>query len=179
MTINQIRKVLNDGMKRNYYFTHREWGYKHIKPRIICEQLIRTNDKNPPRDYKLFCFDGEPKFFYVASDRGRGTKFDFFDMEWNKYPVMQRYPNSDYVITRPKKWDEMVECARKLSKGLLHVRVDFYVDSEDNIFVGELTLCHLGAFEKFKPAEYDKYFGQFLNLPSEVGLLNSDTELKM
>lgn len=164
-SISQIKKILCFGMKRNYYYTHREWCYKYIRPRIICEQLIRTNDNQPPRDYKIFCFDGEPQFLFVASDRGRGTKFDFFDMDWNKYPVMQHYPNSEYSITRPAAWDEMIVCARKLSSGLPHVRVDFYIDREERIFVGELTLCHFGGFEKFEPDYYDEYFGKFLTLP--------------
>ena len=164
ISIDQIKQVLDAGMKRDYYYAHREWCYKHIKPRIICEELLHTHDKNPPRDYKLFCFNGEPKFLFVASDRGNGTKFDFFDIEWNKYPVVQHYPNSNYAITAPAKWSEMVLCARKLSKGLPHVRVDFYVDGEENIFVGELTFCHFGGFEKFEPNDFDLYFGQFLKL---------------
>lgn len=165
ITIDQIKKLLNKGMKRNYYYAHREWCYKQIKPRIICENLINTCNKLPPRDYKIFCFHGEPKFFFVASDRGRGTKFDFFDMEWNKYPVMQHYPNSEYVITRPAKWAEMVSCARALSKDFPHVRVDFYLDAEDNIFVGELTFCHFAGIERFEPDYYDLFFGQYLSLP--------------
>lgn len=167
MSDNDIKYKLKKAIKRDYYYEHREWGYKHIKPRIICEQLIKTQDNNPPRDYKIFCFDGEPKFLFVASDRGSGTKFDFFDMNWNKYPLMQHYPNSNYDIHKPKKWKDMVDCARKLSQGFTHVRVDFYIDIEDKVFFGEMTFCHMGAFERFEPEEYDEYFGRFIKLPGE------------
>lgn len=127
ISVTEIKNKLKKALKRNYYYEHREWCYKNNRPRIICEQIIKTKDNNPPRDYKIFCFDGQPKFLFVASDRGRGTKFDFFDIEWNKYPVMQHYPNSSYKIEKPKKWDEMVACAKKLSAGFTHVRVDFYM----------------------------------------------------
>ena len=159
-----IKFKLNRALKRDYYYDHREWCYKNIKPRIICEQLIKTQDNNPPRDYKIFCFDGEPKFLFVASDRGRGTKFDFFDIEWNKYPLMQHYPNSDYNIEKPRYWDDMVACAKKLSIGFKHVRVDFYVDQDDKIIFGELTFYHFGALQPFEPKEYDEYFGSLIKL---------------
>lgn len=169
ITIEQITKKLNAGMKRKYYYFHREWCYKNIRPRIICEKLIYEKDNKPPKDYKIFCFNGEPKFLFVASDRGNGTKFDFFDMQWVKYPVKQHYPNSNYEIKQPKKWEEMVSCAKKLSKGLTHVRVDFYVDACDDVYVGELTFCHFGGFEPFEPEKYDDIFGKWLKLPIENG----------
>lgn len=31
------------------------------------------------KDYKIFCFNGEPKAMFIATDRGTDTKFDFFD----------------------------------------------------------------------------------------------------
>ena len=81
---------------------NREWVYKNIKPRIICEKYLEGEDGKLPRDYKFFCFDGEPKFLFVASDRGIETEFDFYDLEWNKLHVSQYYPNSDYEIPKPK-----------------------------------------------------------------------------
>lgn len=38
-----------------------------------------------------------------------------------------QYPSEEeYVIARPEKLEEMLELARKLAKGIPHVRVDFY-----------------------------------------------------
>lgn len=161
----KVKKDLNKWLKMNYYWHDRERPYKNIVPRIVCEEFIKTEGDSPPMDYKLFCFDGIPEFFFIASDRGSNTKFDFFDMEWNRLPVKQHYPNSDYNFEPPKKWDEMVECAKKLSEGFPHVRVDFYIDSDENIIFGEMTLGHFGGVTPFEPKEYDKYFGQFMRLP--------------
>ena len=30
------------------------------------------------KDYKFFCFDGEVKSLFIASDRGIDTRFDFY-----------------------------------------------------------------------------------------------------
>jgi hypothetical protein len=161
------KEKLNKWLTENYYWHDRERPYKNIVPKIICEEFIKANGNEPPMDYKIFCFNGVPQFFFIASDRGSNTKFDFFDMEWNRLPVKQYYPNSSYTFTPPEKWNEMVECAKKLSKGFTHVRVDFYIDSEDNLLFGEMTFGHFGGVTPFEPKAFDKYFGQFLELPLE------------
>ncbi|WP_172635073.1 ATP-grasp fold amidoligase family protein [Sphaerochaeta pleomorpha] len=155
-------------MGKNYYWYDREWPYKDVKPRIVCEQLIETSDGNPPRDYKIFCFDGIPKFAFVASDRGKTTKFDYFDVDWNRIPLIQHYPNSTYDIPKPQQWEKMLSLARVLSAGMPHVRVDFYIDANDTILFGELTFFHFSGFVEFEPEQYDLLLGSWLALPERM-----------
>lgn len=150
-------------MKTNYYLENREWIYKDIKPRIVCEKFLFEDDGGLPKDYKFFCFDGIPKFMFLASDRGKGTKFDFYDLDWNKIPVSQYYPNSNYQNPRPVELDEMIELSKKLSKGFPHVRVDFYVNN-GNIIFGEMTYFHFSGTKKFIPEKYDQIFGEYIDL---------------
>lgn len=159
-------KVMQSWLNANYYWYNREWPYKQIPPRILIEEMIKTADGNPPRDYKIFCFSGEPKMVFVASDRGKGTKFDFFDIAWNRLSLKQHYPNSTYDIPKPRQWDEMLALARKLSVGLPHVRVDLYIDKDENILFSELTLTHFSGFEVFEPDTYDELLGSYLSLPT-------------
>lgn len=162
---NHAYKTMSHWMASNYYWYDREWPYRSIKPRIIIEHMIQTTDGNPPKDYKIFCFSGEPKMAFVASDRGVATKFDFFDIEWNQLPLKQHYPNSQYTIDKPHKWEEMLRIARELAQGLPQVRVDLYVDAQDHILFGELTLFHFSGFEPFEPDSYDIMLGECLELP--------------
>lgn len=164
--ISEARRKINRGLKKNFFFHGREWPYKNVNPRVICEEFVETKDGYLPRDYKIFCFNGEPKFFYIVSDRGRSAKMDCFDIQWNKYKLMQHYPNSDYDIEKPKNWDDMIRCAKILSEGLPHVRVDFYIDAKDRVLFGELTLLHFSGCEKFIPDSFDEYFGKMLELPT-------------
>ncbi|MEQ8237152.1 MAG: ATP-grasp fold amidoligase family protein [Syntrophomonadaceae bacterium] len=161
----EIMTHLAKALKENYYYQHREWGYKDIRPRIICEQLIHTKDNNQPRDYKFFCFDGEPRFLVVVTDRATGAMMNFYDLEWNVLPVTQHYPPINYVLDPPGNFDTMIAIAKKLSQGFRHMRVDLYLDAEENIFVGELTFYHFAGIVKFEPEEYDEYFGRFFHLP--------------
>lgn len=156
-------KKMKRWLRTNYFWKNREWVYKNIKPRIICERYLSESDGLLPKDYKFFCFDGKPRFMFLASDRGKETKFDFYDLEWNRIPVSQYYPTSENNHLKPKKFEEMIELAEKLSEGFPHVRVDFYVNN-DNVIFGELTFFHFSGTKKFVPEKYDKIFGSFLDL---------------
>lgn len=160
------KSIMKGWLSSNYYWYDREWPYKMIKPRIIIEHLIKTADGMPPQDYKIFCFNGEPKMAFVASDRPHDTKFDFFDVEWNRLELKQHYPNSTYEIPKPAQWGEMLEIARTLSKGFPQVRVDLYIDADENILFGELTLSHFSGFEPFEPDSFDELLGEWIELPT-------------
>lgn len=163
----KLKKEVNNWLKENYYWTSREWIYKNIKPRIICEKYMVDESGTELKDYKFFCFDGEPKALFVATDRGIDTRFDFFDLNFNHLPFMQYYKNSVKKIVKPRGFDEMIKLSKILSKGIPHVRVDFY-DIYGRVYFGELTFFHFSGFVKFEPEEYDKLFGNWLELPLKI-----------
>lgn len=157
------KKKINSSLRRNFFYSGREWPYKNIKPKIICEKYLVDNDGVDLKDYKFFCFDGNPKFMYVASEREIKTKFDFFDLEFNQLPIKQHYDNSNKKIEKPENFEEMIELSKLLSKGISHVRVDFY-NIKGKIYFGELTLYHFSGLVKFEPSEYDLILGEFIDL---------------
>ena len=140
---NAAKKFLEMHLGYKYFYFSREWPYKNVKPRIIAEKLMKDSNEQLAEgltDYKFFCFDGEPKSMFIATDRTNKnieTKIDFYDMEFNHLPITKGRPNSDKVIEKPKQFELMKELCKKLSKDLPHVRVDFY-ESEGKIYFGEL-----------------------------------------
>ncbi len=160
------QRILNHSLNHDYFLQHREWPYKHVPRKIIVEQYLEDTNGGCLKDYKFFCFDGEPKFMFIASDRGKDTRFDFFDIEFNHLPVEQGHPNSDHQLQKPVGWDKMIDIARKLSKGMYHVRVDLY-DIDGRIYFGEMTLFHFSGNVPFEPEEWDNQFGEMLHLPAQ------------
>lgn len=55
----KVRRELRKGLRQNYYDYSREWPYKNVERKIICEQFI--NDRGDDADdvgltdYKFFC----------------------------------------------------------------------------------------------------------------------------
>ena len=166
LNIELASQKLKKGWGRNYSERKLEYPYKNVKPRIIAEDYIE-DETGELRDFKIFCFDGEPKALFVATDRqkkGVDTKFDFFDLEWNHLPFTNGHPNSSKAIEKPLNFDEMIDVARKLSKGIPHVRVDLY-NVNGKIYFGELTFFHWSGMTAFDPIEWDFKFGQWIKLP--------------
>ena len=164
---NAIKK-LSKAIKKDYFYLTREYPYKNVKRRFIAEKYME-DDSGELKDYKIFCFDGQPKMCFVASDRhkkGEETKFDFYDLDWKRIQVLNGHPCSDKDIPKPENFELMLELASKLSKGIPHVRVDFY-NINGRIYFGELTFYHWSGFVPFKPDKWDFVFGQYLNLPKK------------
>lgn len=158
------KKRFKKWLKTSHYFDSLEWVYREIKPRIIVEKLIETVDNKPPKDYKIFCFNGDPKCLFVATDRGENTtKFDFYDLNWNHIKVKNHYPNSGKIIPKPKELEDIIEYSKILSNGFPHMRVDFYIEDNKVIF-GECTFFHFSGSEPFEPIEYDCKMGEYLDL---------------
>src|SRR5690554_2515997 len=80
----KLKKGVSRWLKREYYWVHREWTYKNIKPRVICEKYLQENIT----DYKFMCFNGEPKLIQIHRNRGSKNKtLDFYDINWNKTEI--------------------------------------------------------------------------------------------
>ena len=59
--LNSVKINLTKNLARNYYYPRREWVYKDSNPRIIADQLLDDGSGCELKDYKFWCFDGEPK----------------------------------------------------------------------------------------------------------------------
>lgn len=159
------KKRLRTWLRRNYYYHAREWAYKHVPPRIVCEELLQDQDGNVPPDYKVFCFGGTPRFILVDNDRFGDHRRDFFDIDWNRLDVEMRYPVSDGAIERPRRLPEMLRYAAALSKPFPFCRVDFY-SVGDRIYFGEITFFPGNGIQIIRPGEFDIAWGEMLELPT-------------
>lgn len=162
------KNIMNKKLKKNYFYMAREWPYKNVKPRIIIEKYMTTDEKEELTDYKLMCFNGEVKCSFVCLDRNSdsGLKVDFYDLEWKKMPFERHYPNSKITLPKPKNYDLMIELAEKLAREISFVRVDFY-EIDGRIYFGELTFFPGAGLEEFTPEKYDEILGDMLELPRE------------
>lgn len=167
--VDNIKFRLSKALKQDLYKHSREWPYKNIKKRIIAEEFLEDKETGELRDYKFFCFNGEVKALFVATERQKRAEpfFNFFDSDYNKLDLMQGHPKSSVLPAKPSKFDEMKALAEKLSKGLPHVRIDFY-QANGIVYFGEFTFYHFGGMVPFEPNKWDEIFGTWLTLPEKT-----------
>lgn len=172
--IKSARAKLFLSLNADSYIISREWPYKNVPHRIIAEKYIDpVPDLNDLPDYKFFCFDGVVKALFIGTERqkeGEDVKFDFFDDEFNHLPFRQGHDHAKVTPQKPKNFELMKELAGKLSKGMPHVRVDFY-DTGNEVLFGEMTFFHFSGMMPFEPEEWDYKFGEWLSLP-KYGFIN-------
>lgn len=163
--IDNAKKMFNRCLKRNLFYSGREWAYKDVKPRIIVEKYIEGVDGNYIDDYKVFNFNGIPKMIQVDHDRFGNHVRNLYTTEWELIDAEIQYPSAkDIIIEKPKCLDKMLEYAKVLSNGMTHVRTDFYCVG-DNVFFGEMTFYHGSGTEDFRPKEFGLKVGSWLDLP--------------
>src|SRR5690606_8377244 len=68
----EVFEKLDDWLKKDYSLVAAEVHYSKMVPQIICEKFIETDDGLLPNDYKLFCFNGEPRVILVVTERASG-----------------------------------------------------------------------------------------------------------
>lgn len=167
LDVHEARRILEKSLRTDYFILKREWQYKNIQRKIICEQYLSDEGKDGVlTDYKFFCFSGIPKFLYVATDSSNQNEHEtFLDLSWNTVPFRRKeYPEHTNIPQKPVNFDEMVKIARQLSADISFLRVDFY-EVRGKLYVGELTLFPGAGYLVFDPDEYNRIIGDWVDLP--------------
>jgi len=139
--ISAAKQKIESRLNQNYFWKKREWPYKDVKPRIICEAFLSNKAKTQLVDYKFYCFGGKPKYFmYSIGEAEHKAKNHKFDMELHSIDhLFKKTPALDLdEINLPENIDEMIGIVENLCKDFPHVRVDLY-NIDGKIYVGEMT----------------------------------------
>ena len=158
-----IRRRIEKNLRKNYFYDLREWPYKNIKPRIVIDKLLDDHTGNELRDYKFWCFNGEPQFMYCTI-KGESIYENFYDMEFHPVEINHNFPRHQPEFEKPANFELMKELAAKLSDGVPFVRVDFF-DVEGHIYFGEFTFYDWGGMRPFADYKTDEKLGVLIKLP--------------
>lgn len=164
----KAKDKVEKSLKSNFFYIGREYQYRNIKPRIICEKFISDNG-NVPMDYKIYCFNGKADVTLVCKDRfSKNThraSYLYYDQEWNFVPLNKGDEKiQNPKIERPKNFEKMLEIARILSADFIFARIDLY-NIDGKIYFGEITLSPNSGFDPDIKSETDLMFGKKLKIP--------------
>lgn len=140
---------------------------------IIVEKLLTDSVYGIPNDYKLLYINGELQFIYCSIERMSRNYRQIYDEQWKKLPFIW-VPNANSKlfdkfyhlpdINEPRHFAQMKYLAEKIAEDFPTVRIDFY-DTDDQLYIGEITIHHGSGFDRFYPDEYDELYGTKLSLP--------------
>jgi len=156
-------------INNNFKSVSREWGYQSNNEKIIIEENLYTKYNKSIVDYKFFCFNGEPKYLYLITERDtkNGPFLDIYDIDFNKLPFRRPdIKNSMKIYKKPDNFDKMLEIAKTLSNDFPHVRVDLY-NFNGKIYFGEMTFYNGSGYKQYIPNNYDFVVGNYFVLPEE------------
>ncbi len=167
----KVVRQFREWLATNHYVASREWPYKGMPPAIVIEELLLDEQGQIPSDFKFHCFGGKVATIQVDLDRETAHRRNFYDLDWQLQPFVwtewagdkPAWPNGR-AVARPAALAEMVRVAETLAADFPYARIDlFYCGGK--VYFGEITFYHGGAFERFDPPEFDRFFGDKLALP--------------
>lgn len=166
LNIRKTKRKLNKWLKEDFSMKFgAELHYKNIPRRIIAEEyVVDSNDEL--NDYKVLCFNGEPRYIWVDYDRHINHTRNIYNTMWEIQPFTIGHPNSKTETMPPPNLIKILEFAKKLSKDFYFARIDFY-QVENEFLFGEITFTSASGIEKFTPAEFNYKLGDLLKLPTD------------
>ena len=163
LDIDELRTIARSWARINFYDVSKEWCYKQIKPLILIEERLEI-DGQIPKDFKFFCFHGEPRFVQVDVERFGEHRRNLYDLYWNRIEGVFSHPNCREPLKRPELFQQMCEIATKLSEDTDFIRVDLY-DLHDRVYFGELTNYPEDGLGRFDPELLDAEWGRLWTVP--------------
>ena len=155
------RATMKDWLDMDHYQHSREQNYRHLRPKILVQEFFPENGLAVPNDYKVYCFQGTPKFVQVDSGRFVNHSRTLYDCSWNRLPWSLMYPTREEDDPPPRQLEHMLEIAARLSAPFEFMRVDMFANSTE-IKIGELTSCPESARGRISPPAGEYALGSLL-----------------
>lgn len=160
---NSTTRLLRKYLRANLFPKSREWAYKKITPRIICEEHL-TKDGETLYEYGFYCYDGVPRLVEINEYSPGSKRVNMFDIDLHLTENEYMDPPLSLPATKDPQYEKMLEDAAVLSKGFPFVRVDL-IFVNHRIYFGEMTFYPLAGFGWIAPESFNYFLGSYLNLP--------------
>ncbi|MEO3739070.1 ATP-grasp fold amidoligase family protein [Kosakonia sp. WA-90] len=155
-------------MKKNMYYSTREWQYKNITPVILCETYIdlftdRIKDTTPEM-LRIHCFHGIASLIEADITDSSGKEYiNVYDRAWQLQPFQMEYPNTPYAVSTPPLLYEALDAAQDVARDIDYCRVDLML-RHDAVVFSEITLSPRRGKLQITPAEWDIKLGDMWQL---------------
>lgn len=161
--IEMCKKKLDEELKQDFSKQSLEYHYAYIKPKIMCEEYLKEENRMTPLDYKIHCFHGKADCILLCSEREKKLKYDYYDLDWNYLNYSKQEYRSSKNYDKPSNLNEMIKIAEELSKDFSFVRVDLY-NINNKIYFGELTFTPAAGMDDSITDEALEHMGKLIRI---------------
>lgn len=165
LDIEKAKRGLQHCMNDDFFKYSRVWPYKNIKRGILADKFLDDHTGSELRDYKWWCFNGEPKVMY-CTNKGKDIYENFYDMDFNPLDISHGFRRFEPEIEKFPEFELMRGLAAKLSEGIPFVRVDFF-NVDGHVYFGEFTFFDWGGMKPLND-EWEKKIGSWITLPCDA-----------
>jgi len=150
--INIIKLYLNFWNKTYKVDNLNEPQYQFIKPRFFIEHKIHDKYSKDINGnalvYMVRCLNGKPFSIRVKDYMNKSSSYD---TDWNIIDI------NELNIDKPKNLNMLLKYASILSIPFEFVRVDFYIDKNDDVYLSEYTFTPSGGLKVFSDNIENEY----------------------
>lgn len=167
LDVSFAKKEMQKWLDDDFYRMKKEPQYRYVKNRIMIEQYME-DDSGGLRDYKFYCFNGEPLWYAIFTGRFSDKTVDTYTIDGTFLPDCKNggknVRTSKDPLPKLSNLDDFVILCKKLAAPFSCVRVDFYIVN-GQIYFGELTFTDGAGSEPILPLKkYDVAFADKIPL---------------
>jgi hypothetical protein len=152
-----LEKTCEKWLENKFGLPTGEWWYNTFQKEILIEEPVGT--KNSPISWHFYAFDGVIGHIMAHRKIAPAGELSLFDENFEilASPKVPR-PVKDICLTQDTK-NRLRRYASLIGSQFKFVRVDFLVDDNQKIYLGELTFSPLNAANTFLNGELQAYLG--------------------
>ncbi|WP_420414029.1 ATP-grasp fold amidoligase family protein [Roseibium sp.] len=149
----EARERMRRWFKMNFADMTGENNYKRLQPKIIVEPWLELNGQFA-HDFRFHMYNGNVAWIGLRVRVSTDKEISYqLTPDWHLKDgpgIETEAASIDIAALRPKQIARMIDIAEQIARFADYVRVDFFTDGEDQLFVGEISHIYAGARKVFK-----------------------------
>jgi hypothetical protein len=140
-------------LRKRYGWGWGEWWYSTIEPRIFLEKELDLPEDRPG-EFKFYAVNGKITHLHAKWQLAEGKATSVYDRDLGFLDLIYRgRPNARQKL--PSRVADLASIAEELGQRIDFVRVDLYLDRNDEVWLGELTFAPTNGFGKYSSREFE------------------------
>jgi hypothetical protein len=172
----ELRKVAEQWLIRDYFNVGLEWGYRGIPRRLLVEPFLQSPSGTQALEIEIYIFAGRAALINLINGMKNtpDRRHAWFDVTGRRIQVDMGYPAANITIQRDI-FRCAVELAEFISADFSSLRLDLYL-TDDGLKIGELTPYTNGGTTMWNPRTLDELLGTFWKPSFDLSIIPDFTE---